>query len=80
MQEQLLSAARRMRDDRVGRREYDRLCERLLAYTEAKALIKERVLDRDLQKRAISLLYARTGGNRWVSPQQGRGIIEEARA
>ncbi len=80
MREHLVDAVQRMKGERLGRREYDRLCERLLAYTEAKALIKELVPNRDLQKRAISLLYARTGGNRWVSPQQVRGIIEEARA
>jgi hypothetical protein len=80
MKEHLARAVQRTPGERLGRREYDRLCERLLAYTEAKALIKELVPNRDLQKRAISLLYARTGGNPWVSPQQVRGIIEEARA
>ena len=79
MQDHLLSAAQRMRGERLGRRQYDRLCERLLAYTEAKAWIKAQGLERGHEKRAISLLYARSGGTKWLTPAHVQKICEEAR-
>jgi hypothetical protein len=80
VRDHLVSAVERMRGERLGRREYDRLCERLLAFSEAKLRIKELALEINHQKRAISLLYARTGGNKWLTPEQVRQICEETRA
>ena len=64
----------------IGQRQRLRLQERLLAHTEAKKLVKELVTQTDHRKRATSLLYTRTGGNKWITPQQVAEIVEETRA
>jgi hypothetical protein len=52
-----------------GSRSHERLCGRLLAYTEGKALIAELTLEEPtVRKESTRRLYVSTGGNVWKSP------------
>jgi hypothetical protein len=64
---------------KLGRREIQRLREELVAYTEAKTMIRDLVPEFEIRKAATALLYRLTGGTKWISPNRVRGIIEETR-
>jgi hypothetical protein len=83
METELSPAVRRMRVDyrqeKLGPRKQARLREDLPAYTEAKALIGRLTNTADHRKRAITLLYRGSGGNRWPSPGEVARIVDESR-
>ena len=66
-------------EEPLTKREQARLREELLAYTEAKKLIGELAVKTGHRKRAVTALYNRTGGNKWLSPGEVAAIVEETK-